>query len=84
MKLVIDVPEEELIQAILNRMPEESREDKLARENGETVTKKRAAELLGVSQTTLWRLISDRKIKTCLGGKMVDTRALARYLDDER
>lgn len=82
MKFVIDVPEEELIKAVVSRLPQaETRADKMAREYGETITKKRAADMLGISATTLWRLISDKKIKTCLEGRMIDTRSLAKYLD---
>lgn len=58
-----------------------TRAEEMVEKYGEAITKALAGKLLNVSSTTVWRLIRDGRIKTCMNGQRVDTRSLAAYLD---
>ena len=79
MKAVIDIPEEILIQ-MMQKVPK-TRKESMVETYGEAMTKKQVCETLNVSETTVWRMIQNKQIKTVLGGSRVDTRSLAAYLE---
>ena len=58
-----------------------TRAEEMVEKYGEAITKDLAGKLLNVSSTTVWRLIRDGKIKTCMCGQRIDTRSLAEYLN---
>lgn len=48
---------------------------------GEACTKEQARKELNVGSTTLWRMITDGRIRTCCEGERVDVRSLAEYIE---
>lgn len=48
---------------------------------GEACTKEQARTALNVSTTTIYRLIRDKKVRTCCNGERVDVRSLAAYIE---
>lgn len=48
---------------------------------GEACTKETARSVLNVSATTLYRMMSSGKIRTCCNGERVDVRSIAEYIE---
>lgn len=58
-----------------------SREVTMVREYGEAVTKTAACRIIHVSKSTLYRLISEKRVALACGGTRIDVRSLAEYID---
>lgn len=56
------------------------REKELVDSYGEHVDKTTAAQILGVTRATVYKMIEDGRINAVYGGKRVDVRSIARYM----
>ncbi|MGN0996532.1 MAG: helix-turn-helix domain-containing protein [Candidatus Ventricola sp.] len=56
-------------------------ESALVKEYGECVSKTDAAAIMGVTRVTVYAMIRDGRIRSAMGGRKVDVRSIARYID---
>ena len=59
----------------------ERREKELVEQYGEHVDKSTAARIMGVTRATVYAMLADRRIDGAFGGKRVDVRSIARYIN---
>lgn len=59
------------------------REHDLLEKYGECVDKTVAAKILGVTRCTVYAMLADGRIRAAMGGRRVDVRSIARFMDDE-
>lgn len=62
------------------RSSEVNRETVFVERYGESVDKKVAAQLLGVTRSTVYAMIADGRILAACEGRRVDVRSIAQYL----
>lgn len=60
---------------------ETNREKTLVRQYGECVDKTKAAAIMGVTRVTVYAMIRDGRIRSAMGGRSVDVRSIARYIE---
>ena len=75
---------EERVRALEGRMEdarETIRESVLVKLYGECVSKTDAADIMGVTRATVYTLLRNGRIKGAMGGRKVDVRSIARYIE---
>lgn len=58
----------------------EERTDAMLDRYGECVNQPQAARILGVSPSTINRMMRDGRLESCCGGSKIDVRSIARYI----
>ena len=58
------------------------REKALVKQYGECVDKTKAAQILGVTRVTVYKMIDDGRLKASMNGKKVDVRSICRLLEN--
>ncbi|MGN0776036.1 MAG: helix-turn-helix domain-containing protein [Candidatus Ventricola sp.] len=60
------------------------REEELFDRYGEYVDKTAAAQILGVTRATVYKMLDDGRIEGACGGKRVDVRSIARFINQRK
>lgn len=81
----LEVPVQIDLEALASRVTEQirgSRESVMALTYGEAVTKASAAKMLNVTGRTICQMIRDGRLLDACRGERVDTRSIARYIEN--